>query len=321
MRAYIPNPASPGQLHMVEMPEPAPPGPDEVQIQHTYVGVNHTDLLQARSASGDMVLGVEGVGYVILTGENVSAYRPGIRVGYATGPHGAFAERRNIAAKYLVQLPDTIADDVAAALLYKGMTARYLTFRTFKTRSNNMVLVRGATGGVGSLVCQLSKYFKANVLGTVGSPEKIEQAKQFGCVAAYLHDDPGLLQAIDMVTDNKGVHVVYDTIGGPNAWGLLAKMDTLALYVALGETYGPVPPLEVALLERFSGFVTRPSIRDYKQARLEYVISGYEVCELYAQGVLNPVIGQSVEFTAIPEALALIANHQAVGSTIAKVEV
>lgn len=114
--------------------------------------------------------------------------------------------------------------------------------------------------------------------------------------------------------------MVYDTIGGPHGWNLLERLDTLGLYVALGETHGPMPPLDITRLERFSGFVTYPSIRDYKQARLEYVVSAFEVCELAMQGILTPFIGQRVDFSEIPGVLDTIASHQAVGASIAIIE-
>jgi NADPH2:quinone reductase len=323
MRGFILHPSNPGLLQLAELPEPGVPGIGEVLVQHTAVGVNHTDVHDAQTASRhkqqSALFGIEAVGYVAAIGEQVEGFKQGMRVGYATGPRGAFCERRVISAKHLVSIPDAISDEVAASVLYKGITARYLTFRTFAVRAGNVVVVRGAAGGVGSLICQMVRVRKGIVVGTVGSEEKIAIAKAAGCSAVTLHNDPNLMHAIADLTKKQGASVLYDTIGGEQAWPLLNIIGSLGVYVAVGETAGALPPLDVATLGRFSGFVTKPHIADYNAARLEHVVGAYEVFDMVTNGTLAMPIAHTLAFEQIPDGLAAIAGRQVTGAIIAQI--
>ena len=128
------------------------PGPGEVRLRHTAIGLNFIDVYHRTGLypvpalpSG---LGGEAAGVVEAVGEGVTGITVGQRVGYATFPHGAYAEARVVPAERLIPLPDGIDDVTAAAVLLKGMTAEYLIRRTYPVRAGDTVLFNAAGRGV-----------------------------------------------------------------------------------------------------------------------------------------------------------------------------
>ena len=168
-------------LHDVDLP---PPAPGQVRVHHTAIGLNFIDTYQ-RSGLYPVALpsglGLEAAGTVEALGEGVTELKLGDRVGYCSGPIGAYAEANNVPAEKLVKLPAGISDEVAAACLLKGMTAQYLLKQTFKVEPDQTILFHSAAGGVGLIAAQWARHLGATVIGTVGSDDKIELAKAHGC--------------------------------------------------------------------------------------------------------------------------------------------
>ncbi len=153
-----------------------PPGPGEVRLRHTAIGVNFIDVY-CRTGYFDLVPpggvpGLEGVGIVSDVGAGVRDLAPGDRVGYAGPPPGAYAEMRTMPARLLVRLPPELDDTTAAAVLLKGMTAEFLLHRVARVKEGDIVLVHAAAGGTGQLLCQWARALGATVIGTVGSRDK-----------------------------------------------------------------------------------------------------------------------------------------------------
>ena len=201
----------------VEMIDVPTPGPGEVQIRHTVIGLNFIDVYMRTGLyplpelpSG---LGLEGSGFIADVGEGVDNFQIGDRVAYATPPVGAYAELRNITPEKLVKLPDSIDDKTAAAMMLQGMTAQYLLRQTYEVKPGDTILMHAAAGGVGLIVCQWAKHLGATVIGTVGSPEKAELAKAHGCDHTILYRDEIFKERVQDITDGAGVEVVYDSIG------------------------------------------------------------------------------------------------------------
>ncbi len=139
----------------------AKPGPGEVQLRHTAVGLNFTDIYSRAGVYAPPAfpsgIGLEGAGVVVEVGSGVTEFKPGQRVAYGSGPLGAYAEARNIPAHRLVPLPEGISDKEAAAMMLKGLTAQYLLRRTYKVKSGDTILFHAAAGGVGLIACQWAK--------------------------------------------------------------------------------------------------------------------------------------------------------------------
>ena len=154
---------------VVEDLELGPPGPGDIQIAQTAIGLNFIDTYQ-RSGLYPLelpaVLGMEGAGVIEALGEDVSDLKVGDRVAYPMQP-GAYAAARNLPADRVFKIPVGIDDQTAAAMALKGMTAEYLLERCFQVRRGQTILFHAAAGGVGLIACQWAKTLGATVIGTV----------------------------------------------------------------------------------------------------------------------------------------------------------
>src|SRR5690625_819925 len=151
------------------------PGPGELRVRHTAVGLNFIDVYFRtglyQPPSLPFTPGSEAAGVVEEVGAGVEGFKPGDRVAYGSTRLGAYCEQRLVPADRVVLLPDTIEDTTAAAMMLKGMTAQYLLRRTYRVEAGDTILIHAAAGGVGKIVCQWAKHLGATVIGTVGSDE------------------------------------------------------------------------------------------------------------------------------------------------------
>lgn len=170
----------------VELP---PPGPGEVRVRATAIGVNFIDVYHRTGLYPQALpftLGKEGAGVVEAVGSGVTLFAPGDRVASAN-LSGSYATEVNAPESALVKIPDGIADDTAAAMMLKGMTARYLLRKTFAVAPGHTILFHAASGGVGSIATQWASHLGATVIGTVGSEEKAERARHNGAHHTILY--------------------------------------------------------------------------------------------------------------------------------------
>ena len=192
------------------------PEPGQVRLRQTACGLNFIDVYMRTGLYPvpelPATLGMEAAGVVEVVGDNVKDLAPGDRVAYAM-TLGSYAETRLIEADKLIKLPDTIADQTAAAMMLKGLTAHYLLFRTYPVKAGDVILVYAAAGGVGLLLCQWAKHLGAKVLGCVGSKEKADLAIAHGCDHPIFYREENISQRVRELTDGEGVAAVYDSVG------------------------------------------------------------------------------------------------------------
>ena len=249
------------------------PGPGQVRVRHTAVGVNFVDTYHRTGlypAPLPAVLGSEAAGIVEAVGEGVKEVRVGDRVAYAGGAPGAYAEARVMPAERLVRVPDGISDQQAAAMMLKGMTVRYLTHRTYAVKAGDTVLWHAAAGGVGLIACQWLKALGVTVIGTAGSDEKAALARAHGAEHVIVYTRDRFPEKVRELTGGKGVPVVYDSVGKTTFMGSLDCLRPRGVMVLFGTASGPVPPLDLGLLsQKGSLYVTRPSLAHYTATRAE----------------------------------------------------
>jgi NADPH2:quinone reductase len=192
------------------------PGPGEARVRHRAIGLNYVDtyvrsgLYPASVPSG---LGTEAAGVVEAVGPGVTEVKVGARVAYSSGPVGAYSEERVMAADRLIELPDGISDQQAAAMMLKGMTAQYLLRQTFRVKDGDTILFHAAAGGVGLIACQWAKALGATVIGTVGSDQKAKLAKAHGCDHPIVYTRENFVERVREITNGAMVPVVYDSVG------------------------------------------------------------------------------------------------------------
>ena len=155
-------------------------GPGEVFIKHKAIGLNYIDTYH-RSGFYPLDLpsgiGGEGSGIIKAIGLKVKDFSVGDNVAYAGTPLGSYASERNYPTENLVKIPKGVNFDTAATLMTKGLTTYYLLYKTYPVSSNETILFHAAAGGVGQIFCQWAKSLGCKIIGTVGSDEKIDIAK------------------------------------------------------------------------------------------------------------------------------------------------
>lgn len=305
----------------VETVEVPAPGPGEALIRHTAIGLNYIDTYHRSGlypvASLPSGLGMEAAGIVEAVGPGVSEVAPGQRVAYAGGALGAYCERRIFPAARLVPLPDNVTDDVAAAVMLKGMTAEYLVRRTFPVQPGQVVLWHAAAGGVGLLGCQWLKHIGATVIGTVGSDDKAELAKAHGCEHVIVYTREDFVARVRALTGGKGVPVVFDSVGKSTFEGSLDCLAPRGMMVSFGNASGKPPLLNVnSLSERGSLFVTRPTLMSYTSTRAELLQSAGAVFDLIAKGVLRVEVRQRWRLAEAADAHRALESRVTTGSSV-----
>jgi len=257
----------PDALRIAEIADAAP-GPGEVHLRQTHIGVNYIDVYFRtglyRPAQLPFTPGLEAAGEVLAVGDGVAHLQPGQRVAYVGGPPGAYARERVISADRVVALPDAIANDQAAAMMLKGMTAHMLLERVCSVGPGDRVLIHAAAGGVGLLLCQWARYRGATVIGTVGSAQKAERAQAHGCHHTVRYREESVSERVQALTDGAGVQVVYDSVGADTLTASLACLARRGLLVSFGQSSGAPPAIEVGQLAAGGSLLlTRPSLFDY----------------------------------------------------------
>ena len=249
------------------------PGPDEVTIEHKAIGLNYIDtyhrsgLYPLKLPTG---LGLEGAGIITDTGDNVKEFKVGDKISYAGIPLGSYSSHRNFPTKNLIKVPENIDLEVAATLMTKGLTTFYLLHKTYKVKSGETILFHAAAGGVGQIFGQWAKSLGCTVIGTVGSDEKINIAKENGYDHVVNYNKEEFAKKVLEITDGKGVPVVYDGVGKDTLEGSLECLSTRGVMVSFGNASGPLSDINVPKMMQPKGlYFVRPSMQQYFSTRDE----------------------------------------------------
>ncbi len=296
------------------------PGEGEVLIRHEAVGLNFIDtyhrsgLYPLPLPSG---LGNEAAGVIEAVGAGVDEFRVGNRVGYFSGPLGAYATHRTIDAGRVVKLPDEIGSEDAAAMMLKGCTAEYLIERCARIETGETVLVHSAAGGVGSILVPWLKSIGAVVIAHAGTSRKAELATELGAIHALCCPMDELAAQVRTLTDGKGVSVVLDGVGAASWEASLASVARKGLLVTYGNASGPVPPFTALdLLRAGSVFVTRPTLFDYASTPQDMRASASRLFEIMRGGAVQVRIGARYPLLQAADAHRAIEARETTGSTI-----
>jgi len=295
------------------------PGPGQVRIRQTAVGLNFIDVYHRTGLYPQQLPftpGVEGAGVVQSVGSDVEGLVAGDRVAYA-GPIGGYAEERLIAADQLVKLPDDISDEQAAAMMLQGMTVDMLINRVRPLQKDETILVHAAAGGVGLILCQWASALGATVIGTVSTEEKAELARANGCDHPILYKTQDFVALVDELTGGAKVPVVYDSVGKDTFLRSLDCLQKRGLLVSFGQSSGPVEPFAAGLLaQKGSLYLTRPTLFDYIAKRDELEQSAAALFEVVRSGKVRIDIGQRFPLSQAAEAHRALEARETTGSTV-----
>jgi len=297
-----------------------PPGPGEVRLRHTAIGLNYIDVY-TRTGYYPLIQppgipGMEAAGIVLDVGPGVHGLLPGDRVAYACPPPGAYCETRTMKADLIVPLPDEIADRTAAAVMLKGMSAEFLLHRVAQVKEGDTILVHAAAGGVGQLLSQWARHLGATVIGTVGSLDKAKIARAAGCAYPILYRETDFVERVLEITEGRGCNVVYDAVGADT---FLKSYEALAMrghLVSYGQASGPIPPVDIAAFVGKSATVSRPNFGHYTGTPAEVRSITDRLFRALSTGVLQVEIAQEFALRDAAEAHRALESRRTTGSTI-----
>ena len=280
----------PEAMEVVEMPVPQPKA-NEAVVKLAASGVNFVDVYfregRYKAAKLPFVLGQEGAGVVTEVGAEAKSVKVGDRVAW-TGVQGAYAEYAAVPADRLVPIPQAVSDQQAAGAMLQGMTAHYVSHDTYPLKRGETALVHAAAGGVGLLLVQMAHNIGARVIATVSTAEKAKLARAAGADEVILYTHADFEAETKRLTDDKGVNVVYDSVGKTTFEKGLNVLRPRGMMVLFGGSSGAVPPFDPVLLsQKGSLYLTRPTLVNYIATREELVARSGAVFGMIATGKLK----------------------------------
>lgn len=280
----------PEVLHLADVATPKAAA-GEIVIRQTAIGVNFIDtyhrtgLYPVPLPSG---IGLEGAGEVVDVGEGVTRFKVGDRAGFCSGPIGAYAELHSVQASRAVKIPAGVSDDIAAAAMLKGMTARYLLKGTYPLKAGEFAVIHAAAGGVGQIAVQWAKSIGAEVIAVVGSAAKGEIVRSLGANHVVDTSSEDIVKRVREITSGEGAHVSYDSVGKDTFQASLDSLRPLGMFVSFGNASGPAPAFEPGLLsQKGSLFFTRPTLYTYTRTPELLQETADDLFDVIAKGIVK----------------------------------
>ncbi|MDA8988535.1 quinone oxidoreductase [Candidatus Pelagibacter ubique] len=296
------------------------PSPDEVTIEQKAIGLNYIDtyhrsgLYPLKLPSG---LGAEGAGIITAVGENVKDFKVGDKISYAGIPLGSYSTHRNYLTKNLVKVPEGIDLEIAATLMTKGLTTFYLLHKTFPVKSGQTILFHAAAGGVGQIFGQWAKSLGCTVIGTVGSDEKINIAKDNGYDYVINYNKEDFAKKVLEITNGKGVPVVYDGVGKDTFNKSTECLATRGMMVSFGNASGPLSDVNVPKMLQPKGlYLVRPSMQQYLSTKEEIGEASKIMFEKISSGKVKIKIYKKYRLDQIVQAHEDLENRKILGPAI-----
>ncbi len=319
MRAIrIHQTGGPDVLRYEEVPTPTP-GEGQALLRLEAVGVNFVDIYYRSgqySLNLPAIIGQEGAGAVEAVGPGVTEVKPGDRVAYSN-VSGSYAEYVVAPAWRLVSIPQGLESDQAAAAMLQGMTAHYLTHTTYPLTADDTILVHAAAGGVGQLLIQIAKRRGARVIGTVSTEEKARIARTAGADETIVYTKTDFVAEVKRLTAGRGVRVVYDSVGKETFEKSLNCLSLRGLMVLFGQASGPVPPMDLQLLNsKGSLFLTRPTLLHYTHSREELLQRAGDVLAWVRAGKLKVRIDRTFPLAEAAQAHQRLQSRAALGKLL-----
>ncbi|MEW6126870.1 MAG: quinone oxidoreductase [Acidobacteriota bacterium] len=305
-------------LQVKEVDKPTP-NQGEALVKLAATGLNFIDVYH-RTGLYPLPLpftpGNEGAGTVEAVGSGVTEVAVGDRVAYV-GAMGAYAEYTLVPAGRLIKLPNAIDERSAAAAMLQGMTAHYLVYSTYQLKSGDTALIHAAAGGVGLLLIQMAKRIGARVIGTCSTQAKAQLAREAGADEIILYTEKDFEEEVKRLTNNRGVQVVYDSVGKTTFLKSLKCLAPRGMLALFGQSSGTVEAFNPALLaQQGSIFLTRPSLFHYVATREELEWRADDVLSWVAAGELKLRIEQTFALADASEAHRALEGRKTTGKVL-----
>ena len=296
-----------------------PPGPGMVTVSNRAIGLNYIDTYH-RSGLYPLPLptgiGMEAAGVVEAIGEGVDLPL-GARVAYCSAGFGSYSEAINLPASRLVELPEGVGFEQAAACLLKGQTVEYLLQRTFALKAGDTCLFHAAAGGVGLIFGQWAASIGATVIGTVGSEEKAGLALEHGYHHVINYRTDNVVERVLEITGGEKLPVVYDGVGRDTFECSLDCLRPRGLMVSFGNASGAPEPLDLQVLSaKGSLFITRPTLLSYTADTQELRQSSADLFSRVLSGDIRVEINQRYPLAEVQRAHRDLESRATTGSSV-----
>ena len=217
----------------------------------------------------------------------------------------------------LVTVPEGISDELASCILLKGITSEYLLHRSYAVKKGDKVLFHAAAGGVGQILCQWANALDCEVIGTVGSKEKIEIAKKNGCHHVINYTEENFVESVEKIVGKNGIDVVYDGVGAKTFEGSIECLKIRGMMVAFGNASGYVDTIDVKKHINAKGlFFTRPSIMHYTITREELEKSAKMVFDAVLSGKIQVAVSRKYKLSEAKQAHIDLENRVLTGPAV-----
>jgi NADPH2:quinone reductase len=322
MKAVVAHPVGgPENLKYTDVPTPEP-GEGQALVKIEAIGANFIDTYFRtglyKAPETPVMLGNEAAGTIAAVGKGVN-WPVGKRVAYAM-TRGSYAEYAVVSASTMVELPESISFEEGAASMLQGMTAHYLTHSTFPLKSGHICLVHAAAGGAGLMTVQMAKIAGATVIGTVSTPQKADLVRNHGVDHTILYTESDFVEEVRHITNNKGVDVVYDSVGSTTFHGSLDCLRPRGMMVSFGQSSGPVCPIDpLVLSQKGSLFLTRPSLGHYIGDPAELRWRSSDIFHWIASGRLTIHIQKTYALADAAQAHRDLESRKTTGKLLLKV--
>ena len=307
------------QLTIADLPSPIP-GPRQVRIDIKAAALNFPDALMVQGLYQvkpplPFSPGSEFAGVVNEVGSEVKNYKVGDRV-IAFGL-GGFAEESVADAERLMPLPEGMDFDVGAALVLTYCTSLHGLKDCGRLKAGETLLVLGAAGGVGVAAIEIGKAMGARVIAAASSDDKLALCRQLGADELINYASENLRERINVLTEGKGVDVVYDPVGGPYTEPAMRSLAWHGRLLVIGFAAGEIPkiPINLALLKERTivGVYLGDSIKHDPQGHMRNI---GQLLEWFAAGKVTPFISERVPLAGAPAAMARLAARQVKGKVV-----
>ena len=296
------------------------PDNDEVLIEHVAIGLNYIDtyhrsgLYPLKLPTG---LGMEASGIIKEVGPNVSNFSVGDKIAYAGIPLGGYSTHRIYPTKNIVKVPENIDLNIAGTLMTKGLTAFYLLYKTYPVKEGETILFHAAAGGVGQILCQWANSIGVKVIGTVGSDEKIDLAKKYGCKEVINYSKEDFTKRVLEITNGEGVPVVYDGVGKATFEKSCECLKIRGTMISFGNASGALNPIDVPKILQPKGlYFVRPSMQQYLRTKEEINEAASALFEKVGSGKIIIEIFKKYKLEEVQNAHSDLESRKIIGPAI-----
>ena len=217
----------------------------------------------------------------------------------------------------IVQIPDGVAFESAAACMLQGMTVHYLSHNTYPLKQGDTALVHAAAGGVGLIMVQVAKMLGARVIGTCSTEEKTALALEAGADEVILYTKQDFEAETRRLTDGIGVDVAYDSVGKSTWEKSMNCLRPRGYLVLFGNASGAVPAIDPMLLsQKGSLYLTRPTLVSYTLTRDELLGRANDILTWVDSGKLNVRIDRVVPLADAADAHRALESRATKGKVL-----